>query len=124
MLAAFDLQSYAAAVAAQDLRVATALLAAILECALIDHVMPRRHEFEVSGDPVGWDMAALVLAALGDRAQAADRALSRHVFSARNMLRPSIQYLSPTIVTPSSFDTLRKFTQRCIYWLGYGGPSE
>jgi hypothetical protein len=40
------------------------------------------------------------------------------------MLRPSMQYLSPTIVTPSSFDTLRKFTQRCLYSLGYGGPSE
>ena len=123
-IAAMDLQSYAAAIAGQDLRLATAVLASVLECALIDHVMPRRHEYDVNGDPAGWDLPAIMLAALGDRAQAADRALSRHVFSARNMLRPSLQYLSPTIVTPSSFETLRKFTQRCLYQLGYGGPGE
>lgn len=123
-LVTFDAQSYSNAVAANDLRVATIMLASILEAALVDYVMPRRNEFEINGDPLGWDMHVLVLTILGEQAQAVDRALVRHLFASRNMLRPSMQYLSPTIVTPNSFQTLRKFTQRCLYMLGYGAPAE
>jgi hypothetical protein len=123
-LATLDLQSYANAVAANDLRMASVMLASLLEAALIDHVMPRRHEYEVSGDPIGWDLQAIILCALGANAQAADRALVRHVFASRNMLRPAMQFLSPAIVTPNSFASLRKFTLRCLHTLGYGVAGE
>jgi hypothetical protein len=123
-LVGLDLRSYARAVAAQDLRMATVLLGAVLEAALIDHVLPRRHAFEVSGDPIGWNLQGLLLAALAEQAQPTDKALAQHLFTARNLLRPSVQVLSPTIVTPASFETLRSFAQRSLHALGYGAPPE
>ncbi len=123
-LVGLDMRSYARAAASEDFRVATVMLGAILEAALIDHVMPRRHAFEVSGDPIGWNLASLLLVAIGDHVGANDKALAQHLFTAKNLLRPSIQVLTPTIVTPSSFATLKAFVQRCLHALGYGAPPD
>jgi hypothetical protein len=35
-----------------------------------------------------------------------------------------MQFLSPAIVTPNSFASLRKFTLRCLHTLGYGVAGE
>lgn len=123
-LVGLDLRSYARAVAAEDYRVATVMLGAVLEAGLIDHVMPRRHAFEMSGDPIGWNLAALLLVAIGDHAAANDKALAQRLFTAKNLLRPAIQVLTPTIVTPASFAALKEFVQRCLHALGYGAPPE
>lgn len=123
-LVGLDLRSFTRAVVAEDYRVATVMLGAVLEAALIDHVMPRRHAFEVSGDPIGWNLPGLLLAAIGEHAEGNDKALAQHLFTARNLLRPSVQVLSPTIVTPASFATLKTFVQRCLHALGYGAPPE
>ena len=53
-----------------------------------------------------------------------DKALAQHLFTARNLLRPSVQVLTPTIVTPASFATLKAFVQRCLHALGYGAPPD
>ena len=123
-LVGLDLRSFARAVAAEDFRVATVMLGAVLEAALIDHVLPRRSAFEVSGDPIGWNLPGLLLAAIGEHAATNDKALAQHLFTARNLLRPSVQVLSPTIVTPASFATLKGFVQRCLHALGYGAPPD
>jgi hypothetical protein len=123
-LVGLDLRSFARAAAAEEYRIATVMLGAVLESALIDHVMPRRHAFEVSGDPIGWNMPALLLTAIGEHAATNDKALAQHLFTARNLLRPSVQVLSPTIVTPTSFATLKGFVQRCLHALGYGAPPD
>lgn len=123
-LVGLDLRSFARAVAVEDFRIATVMLGAVLEASLIDHVLPRRHAFEVSGDPIGWNLPALLLTAIGEHAASSDKALAQHLFTARNLLRPSVQVLSPTIVTPSSFATLKGFVQRCLHALGYGAPPD
>lgn len=123
-LVGLDLRSFARAAAAEDFRIATVMLGAVLEAALIDHVLPRRNAFEVSGDPIGWNLPALLLAAIGEHAAANDKPLAQHLFTARNLLRPSVQVLSPTIVTPTSFATLKGFVQRCLHALGYGAPPD
>jgi hypothetical protein len=121
-----DLRSYERAVAASDHRLATVLLAAVVEAAVLDHVFARRSEFGVAGSPDAWNVQDLLFQALGEQAAPKDRSLAYHLFSARNLVRPAVQVVAPIIVTSSSFDVLREFAQRALHGLGYGdatGPA-
>jgi hypothetical protein len=118
-----DMRSFARAVASSDYRLATVLMAAVLEAALLDHVLPRKAALGVMGSPDSWNMQDLLLAALGDQAVPKDRSLAFHLFSARNLLRPAVQVVTPTVVTVGSFEVLREFVQRALHGLGYGAPT-
>jgi hypothetical protein len=122
-LAGVDLRSYARALGAADYRLATVLLASVLESALLDHVAPRRVDFGVAGSPETWNVPELLVKALGDGVSPKDRTLAAHLFAARNLLRPAVQMMAPTVVTIASFDTLRDFVQRALHGLGYGAAT-
>ncbi len=115
-----DLRSYERVVATGDHRLATILLAAILEGAVIDHVLPRRGEFGLAGTPESWDPVELLLRVLGDAAEPKDRAMAFNLFSARNLLRPGVQMMSPAIVTAATFERLQEFAQRVLHVIGLG----
>jgi hypothetical protein len=122
-LVGIDSQAYERCVHAEDYRLATILMASILEAAVLDHVVPRRAEFNLTGAPDSWNPSEVLMTALGERATPKDRSLSFHLFAARNLLRPAVQMTSPTVVTSSSFERLREFVQRALHGLGFGVPT-
>jgi hypothetical protein len=123
-LAHIDMRGYARALAANDHRLATVLMASVLESTLLDHVLARRADFGLTGTPDAWNMSDVLLMALGDQAEAKDRSLAFHLFSARNLLRPAVQIVAPVVVTVASFETLREFVLRAVHALGYGARVE
>ena len=122
-LVGVDLRGYERALAASDFRLATVMLASVVESAVLDHVIPRRAEFGVSGTPDTWSPQDLLLTALGERATPKDRSLAYHLFSARNLLRPAMQLVTPAVVTSASFDRLREFALHVLHGLGFGVPT-
>ena len=122
-LAAVDARGYERAVEANDHRLATVLLASLLEAALVDYAVPRRGELGLTGSPETWNLQDLLLKALGDRAAAPDRALAFHLFASRNLLRPALQLVTPAVVTQASFERLREFVQRALHGLGFGSTA-
>lgn len=120
-LAVLDLRSYERALAADDFRIATVLLGSLVETAVIDHALPRKTELGLNGTPDSWNPIELLVQMMGDALGPQDRALAYHLFGARNMLRPAVQILSPTVVTASSLDRLTEFAQRALHQLGFGG---
>jgi hypothetical protein len=126
-LVAIDLRSYERSVAAGDYRLAAVLLASVLESALIDHVLPRRNEFGLTGSPETWNPQELLIKAMGEKCAPKDRSMVYHLFSARSLLRPALQMMSPMIVTMASFGSLREFVQRALHHMGFSlnrGDSE
>ncbi|MBL8734946.1 MAG: hypothetical protein JNL12_00835 [Planctomycetes bacterium] len=122
-LAAVDSRAYERAVESNDHRLATVLLASLLEAALVDYAVPRRGELAVTGSPETWNLQDLLLKALGDRAAAPDRALAFHLFASRNLLRPALQLVTPAVVTQASFERMREFVQRALHELGFGSST-
>jgi hypothetical protein len=118
-LVGIDLRNFERIVATGDYRLATVLLASLAEAALLDHVIPRRAEFGISGTPDTWNTQDLLMKALGERATPQDMSLAYHLFSARNLLRPAMQIVTPAIVTMSSFERMREFVQRSLQVLGF-----
>jgi len=119
-----DLRSYARAMCGQDHRIAAVLLASILEAAILDHAIPRRAELGLPGTPDGWNPLDVLSVVLGDKLQPQDRSLAYHLFAARNLLRPGLQVVTPSVVTVSSLERLREFVQRCLRALGYVGGAD
>ena len=118
-----DLRAYERCVKAGDYRLATVMLASIMEAALLDHVIPRRAELGLSGTPDTWPPHELLLRALGDAAEARDPSLAFHLFASRNLLRPALQMVTPAVVTDASMDRMREFVERCLHKLGYRNPN-
>jgi hypothetical protein len=115
-----DLATYERAFRAEDYRLATIMLGSVLESVLLDHVLPRRAEFGLSGAPESWNLQDLLVRALGDLATPRDRSLAHHLFASRNLLRPAVQVMTPAVVTVSSFELMREFVERALHGLGYG----
>ncbi len=122
-LAAVDTRAFERAVEAGDHRLATVLMASLLEAALIDFAVPRRGELGITGSPETWNLSDLLMKTLGDRAAAPDRALAFHLFASRNLLRPALQLVTPAVVTQASFERLREFSQRALHELGFGSAN-
>lgn len=107
-----------------DYRLATVLLASIVESAVLDHAIPRRAELSLSGTPDTWNVKDVLLRAMGDVAQPRDLALSFHLFASRSLLRPALQMMTPAVVTAASFERLHDFASRAVHALGFGAPSK
>ena len=107
-----------------DHRLATVMLASVMESALLDHAMTRRSELGLTGSPDTWKIQDLLIGAMTDAAQPKDRALSFHLFASRNLLRPALQMITPTVVTAASFEALHEFVARALYALGFGAPAK
>ncbi len=120
-LMAMDLRSYERAVEAGDYRLAAVLLASVLESALLDHLVPRRNEFALTGTPDTWNPQELLLRVMGDSGTPQDRSLAYHLFAARSLLRPALQMITPSVVTVASFERLREFVQRALHCMGFAG---
>lgn len=118
-----DLRSYERVVAAGDHRLATILLAAIIEAAVVDHVLPRRGEFGLAGVPESWDPVELLMRVLGDAAEPKDRAMAFNLFASRNLLRPAVQMMAPAIVTAATCERLQEFARRVLHRIGLGVAS-
>ena len=119
-LAGMDARTFERLVEVGDHRLATVLLASLLEAAVLDYAIARRAEFVLSGSPETWNLQDLLLKALGERAAPQDRAMAFHLFAARNLLRPALQMVTPAVVTSATFERLREFVQRALHDLGYG----
>ncbi|MCB9878853.1 MAG: hypothetical protein H6835_14760 [Planctomycetes bacterium] len=120
-IVALDQSALDRAVQAGDHRIATVLLGSIMEAALLDHLIPRRAEFGLSGAPDSWNLPESLIKAMGEQAGPKDRALAFHLFGARGLLVPARQMVTPTVVTAASFDRLRDFAERALHALGFGG---
>ncbi len=114
-----DLRSYARAVEAKDHRIATVLLAGILEAAIIDHALHRRAELGITGGPETWKLPELLVKFMGASFTPQDKASSFHLFAARNLLRPTIQITTPTVVTAASLQKLQEFVGRALRAMGF-----
>jgi hypothetical protein len=125
-LVALDLYALNRARESKDHRVATVLLASILEAAVLDHALARREQLALSGTPDLWNPAELLEAIVGESFAARDRTLAYHLFTSRNLLRPALQLVTPVLVTPGSFQQLLEFTQRSLHAMGFatGNPTE
>jgi hypothetical protein len=61
---------------------------------------------------------------MGDAAHPKDRALSFHLFASRNLLRPALQMMTPSVVTAASLERLHDFASRAVHAMGFGAPSK
>ncbi|HEX6810354.1 MAG TPA: hypothetical protein VF384_01910 [Planctomycetota bacterium] len=118
-----DLASYERCVEACDYRLAEALLASVLEAAVLDHVLPQRNELGLTGPPETWSPHALLRRIMGGQGSQADRVMAARLFSARSRLRPAVQMVTPTNATAQSFQAMRDFVQRAMRHLAAGEPS-
>lgn len=118
-LAGVDLHAYERILAAGDYRLATVILASIVEAALLDHAIPRRSEFGLIGAPDSWKPHELLLAVLGERSTPKDHALAFNLFASRNLLRPALQMMTPAVVTADSFERARDLVQRTLHSMGF-----
>ena len=118
-LVGIDLRNFERIVATGDYRLATVLLASLVEAAVLDHVIPRRAEFGLTGTPDTWNTQDLLIKVMGGRSTPQDLSLAYHLFSARNLLRPALQIVNPAIVTMSSFERMRELVQRALQALGF-----
>jgi hypothetical protein len=118
-LVGIDLRNFERIVATGDYRLATVLLASLVEAAVLDHVIPRRAEFGLTGTPDTWNTQDLLIKVMGGRGTPQDLSLAYHLFSARNLLRPALQIVNPAIVTMSSFERMRELVQRALQVLGF-----
>jgi hypothetical protein len=123
-LVGMDLTAYERSAAAGDYRIATVMLASVMETALLDHAIPRRSELGVSGQPDSWKMHDVLLLAMGDAVEPKDRSLAFHLFAARSLLRPALQMVTPAVVTAASFERLQEFVGRALHALGFGGAAK
>lgn len=123
-LVSIDLGAYERSESEGDYRIATVMLASIMESAVLDHAIPRRSELGLGGQPDNWNMQDVLLRAMGDAAQPKDRSLAFHLFAARNLLRPALQMVTPAVVTAASFERLRDFVCRALHALGFAGASQ
>ena len=122
-LVVMDLRSYERSVAAQDYRLAAVLLASILEAAVLDHAIPRRAELGLTSTPDTWNPHDVLVRVLGEAFPPKDKSLAYHLFSARNLLRPSLQIVTPTVVTHASLERLHDFVQRALHSMGFASAS-
>jgi hypothetical protein len=118
-LMVLDLRAYDRAVQASDHRLAAVHLSSILEGAVLDHAMPRRVELALTGGPDSWNPQEILLRILGEHCTPKDRGFIYHVFTARNLIRPTSQLVSPTVVTPSSLQKLTEFVCRALREMGF-----
>ena len=118
-LARLDLLSYERSLAGQDHRLAAVLLGSILESAVLDHAIPRRAELGLVGTPDTWNPVDVLAKVMGEQFNPKDRSLAYHAFSARNLLRPSLQIVTPMVVTQASLQRLQEFAQRALHSMGY-----
>lgn len=123
-LAGVDMAAYDRCVVDRDYRLGSVLLASIMESAVLDHAIPRRSELGLSGTPDTWNPQELLLRAMGDAVEPKDRSLIFHLFSSRNLLRPSLQMVTPAVVTAASFERLREFVGRALHALGFGAQAK
>ena len=123
-LAVMYLRSYARAIQEEDHRIAAVLLASILEAAILDHALPRRDAMGLPGTPDGWNPADVLAVALVDKLQPLDRSLASQLFGMRNLLRPGLQVMTPSVVTVASLERLREFVQRMLRALGFAGGTS
>ncbi|MBL9077024.1 MAG: hypothetical protein JNL08_05950 [Planctomycetes bacterium] len=123
-LVAMDLAALARARTAKDWRLATVLLAAVVEAAVLDHAMARRAELALTTSPDTWNVQDLLVQLMGDALSPKDRAHVYHLFASRNLLRPALQLTTPTVVTQATFDRVFEFAQRAAHHMGFGGGTR
>ena len=120
-LITLDLRSLDLAMQSEDYRIASVMLAAVLEAALIDYAMSRRTALGLDGTPDTWRAEEVLLSALGQAATANDRSLAYSLFYTRNLLKPGHQLVSPTVVTVASVQRLFEFVESVLHKLGFRG---
>lgn len=118
-LVALDLRSYERSLACQDLRIAAVLLASILEAAVIDHALTRRSELGLAATPDTWNPLDVLVRIMGDDFSPKDRSVAYSLFASRNLLRPSLQIVTPTVVTTASLERLQEFAHRAFHSMGF-----
>ena len=123
-LVTIDMKGLSYAESNGDIRIAAVLLAAIAETMVLDHALTRRSELGLAGAPDKWNMQAVMLKAMGENCEPRDRALAFQLFAARNLLRPAVQMVTPSVVTPSSYEALREFVARAVHVLGFGAGAK
>lgn len=114
-----DLRSFDRALEGRDFRVATVLLGCVLESVVLDFTIQKRGELGISGGPETWNLADILVKAMGAEFTPQDRASSFHLFGARNLLRPALQITTPTVVTAATLQKLQEFVQRAFRSLGF-----
>lgn len=123
-LVVIDLSSLARCVRDSDYRLSTVLLASIMESAILDHAIPRRAEFGLTGTPDTWKLHEVVLQSMGEGVEPKDRSLAFHLFASRNLLHPARQMVTPAVITVASFESLHEFVSRALHELGFGAPAR
>lgn len=116
-----DLITLGRAREAKDFRIATVLLASVLEAAVVDHSLARRCELSLTGTPDTWDPRMLLVRIIGDSPK--DRSLAHQLFASRNLLRPALLITAPVVVTPASFAQFYEFAQRALHAMGFATGS-
>lgn len=118
-LVGMDLRSYERSLVAKDYRLAVVMLASILEAAVLDHAIPRRAEYGLASTPDTWNMQDVLVKAMGENFTPKDRSLAFHLFASRNLLRPALQIVTPTVVTQASLERLQEFVHRALHAMGF-----
>lgn len=118
-MVAMDIRSLKLAEENADYRVATVMLASILESAILDYAIPRGAQFKTVGTPDTWSPQEIMLHVLGEDATSADREFIFSLFLSRNMLKPAHQIISPTLATAASVQRTHEFVAAMLAQLGY-----
>lgn len=98
---------------------ATVLMAAILESAILDYAIPRSVELGLEGPPETWDPLQVLLSVLSDQASANDRSSAFQLLGSRLLLTPARQLATPMVATAASVASFRTFLQSLLRRLGF-----
>lgn len=107
-----------AAIVEQDHTLAAVLLSSILEAAIVDIALARRHELRLRGTPDSWDLQHLMEAA-GHRSMDLDRETLAHVLACRDLMRPAIQLMRPYEVDAEMLSRMTGAVRRFLVGAGY-----
>lgn len=113
------LASYECCLTTGDYRLAEVLLSSVVEAALLDHVLPRRHQLGLKSSPETWSPQGLLIQLMGQELTSRDHAMVNRMMSARSLLRPAMQLVMPTSVSFEGYESLRAFVQWVLGRLGY-----
>ena len=106
-------------------RLASVLISAVFETLVLDAAMKRRGDLGLQGTPDTWNLQSIVPTLMGGRVAGPDRNTLYHIFSCRNLVRPSVQLNNPIVSTKEAVEKMLRFVQKFVVEAGLGsGPSN
>ena len=119
-----DLKGLGLALQAGKPRLASVLISSVFEALVLDVAMKNRGDLSLQGTPDTWNLQGVVTNLMGGRIAGPDRNTLFHIFSCKNLIRPSVQLNNPIVSTKDSVEKMLEFVQKFVIATGLGSGSS